>query len=64
MGRHITLIIRRNSTDVSEEYVASISQGRNEREAGSKQRALLTTCFLVLFFDPEDGSDLFLRNVG
>jgi hypothetical protein len=32
-------------------------------------QALLVTCFLLgfllgLFFDPEDGSDMFLRNVG
>jgi hypothetical protein len=32
-------------------------------------RALLATCFqsgflLGLFFDPEDGGDMFLRNVG
>jgi hypothetical protein len=64
MGRLITLVIRGNSTDVSEKYVASISQGRNESEAGSKQRALLTTWFIVLFFYPEDGSDMFFRNVG
>jgi hypothetical protein len=35
----------------------------------SKKPALLATCFhagflLGLFFDPEDGSDMFLRNVG
>jgi hypothetical protein len=33
------------------------------------RRALLATCFyagflLGLFFDPEDGGDMFLRNVG
>jgi hypothetical protein len=44
------------STDVSEEHIASIS-------------ALLATCFhtgflLGLFFDPEYGGDIFLRNVG
>jgi hypothetical protein len=44
------------STDVSEEHVASI---------------LSSACYLLragflrgLFFDPEDGGDMFLRNVG
>jgi hypothetical protein len=46
------------SADVSEEHIASIFS-----------RALLATCFqagfrLGLFFDPEDGGDMFLRNVG
>jgi hypothetical protein len=42
------------STDVSEEHIVSI---------------LLVTCFLAgfllgLFFDPDDESDMFLRNIG
>jgi hypothetical protein len=36
-----------------------ISQTRNQRGAGSKQAGLL----LGLFFDPEDGDEMFLRNV-
>jgi hypothetical protein len=41
-----------------------ISRARNQREV-----ALLATCFhavplLALFFYPEDGGDMFLRNVG
>jgi hypothetical protein len=43
------------STDVSEKHVTSTSK--------------LSTCYhaaflLGLFFDPEDGSDMLLRNVG
>jgi hypothetical protein len=39
-----------------------MSQARNQDESGSKQ---LNTGFLFgLFFDPEDGGDMFLRNVG
>jgi hypothetical protein len=45
------------SSDISEEHIASIFT------------ALLATRFhggllLILFFDPEDGGDMFLRNVG
>jgi hypothetical protein len=50
------------SSDVSEEHLASI-------EAKQKTRDLLANSFhagflLGLFFDPEDGGDMFLRNVG
>jgi hypothetical protein len=42
------------------------SKARNQREAGSKERAaygLLYSGFLLgLFFDFEDGSDMFLRS--
>jgi hypothetical protein len=39
-----------------------MSQARNQHESGSKQ---LNTGFLFgLFFDPEDGGEMFLRNVG
>jgi hypothetical protein len=49
------------STDASKEYVASIFRVE-------EQAALISTCFqagflLSLFFDPEDGGDMFLRNV-
>jgi hypothetical protein len=46
-----------------------ISQARNQRETTWKAEApLLTTCFHAgilrdLFFDPEDGGDMFLQNV-
>jgi hypothetical protein len=50
------------STDVSKEYVASIFRVE-------EQAALLATCFqagffLGLFFDPKDGRNMFLQNVG
>jgi hypothetical protein len=50
------------STDVSEEHIASIFR---VKKSGGK----VFTCFhagilLSLFFDPEDGGDMFLRNFG
>jgi hypothetical protein len=52
------------STDVSEVHIAYII--RVEPEDGGDMHA---TCFLAgfllrLFFDPEDGGDIFLRNSG
>jgi hypothetical protein len=50
------------STDVSEEHITSIVRVEKQAEqetsvkAGGKQKAY--------FFDPEDGDDMFLRNVG
>jgi hypothetical protein len=42
----------------------TISQGRNQREAGGKQSHLLHAgVFLGLFSYPEDGGDVFLRTV-
>jgi hypothetical protein len=57
------------STYVSEEYIASILREEKIRKHETRVKALLTTCFyagflLGLFFDPEDGGDMFLRNVG
>jgi hypothetical protein len=48
------------STDVSEDHIASIIRvekirTRNQRESRWKA---------AYFFDPEDGGDMFLRNVG
>jgi hypothetical protein len=33
-------------------------------KAGGKQSNLLSRFLLALFFDPEDGGDMFLQNVG
>jgi hypothetical protein len=54
--------------DVSEEHIASIFRIREEAEQETS-RALLATSFQArflpcLFFDPENGSDMFLRNIG
>jgi hypothetical protein len=51
------------STDVSEEHTAFIFRVKEY------EQALLATCFhpgflLGLFFDLEDGGDMFLRNIG
>jgi hypothetical protein len=64
---NITLCSPLKSTDVSEEHIASIF--RVEEKAEQETRARLATFFragvlLDLFFDPEDGDDTFLRNVG
>jgi hypothetical protein len=61
------------STDVSEEHIFSIfmveEQAEQETSLKAGGFALSTTCFhagflLGLFFDPEDGGDMFLRNFG
>jgi hypothetical protein len=63
------------STDVSEEHIASIfrveevSQQEISLKAGGKESRWLATCLLAgflltYFFDPEDGGDMFLRNIG
>jgi hypothetical protein len=42
-----------------------MSQARKQLEEGNKQSNSLYPGFLLgLFFYPEDGSDLFLRNLG
>jgi hypothetical protein len=54
------------STNLSEEYIASIFRIEKEAEKEtSVKTALLATCFhagflLDLFFYPEDGGDMFL----
>jgi hypothetical protein len=52
--------------DFSEEHVSSIFrvEERAKQETSTKQAASCTSSFLVLFFDPEDKSEIFLRNVG
>jgi hypothetical protein len=40
-----------------------ISQARNQREGSYACHLLHAGFFLRLFFDPEDGGDMFLRNV-
>jgi hypothetical protein len=56
--------------DFSEEYVASIfsAEKKAKQETSVKQSSALllaSLCFLAwLFFDPEDGGDLFLPNDG
>jgi hypothetical protein len=44
--------------------VSKIRQAINWREADSKQNLLHCGFFLGLFFDREDGGDMFLPNVG
>jgi hypothetical protein len=55
------------STDVSEEHIAYIFRVEEYAKQETRARALLATGFyagflLGLCFDPEDGSDMFLRN--
>jgi hypothetical protein len=58
------------STDVSEEHIASIFRDEEYADqetsvkAGGQQGCSHSGSFLGLFFDPEDGGDMFLRNVG
>jgi hypothetical protein len=57
------------STDVSEEHIASIFRFKEYAVRETSVKAMLTTCShagfsLGLFFDPEDGGDMFFRNVG
>jgi hypothetical protein len=48
--------------DVSGEFVASIF--RIKESAEQKSRTFHAGFLLVLFIDPEDGSDMFLRSLG
>jgi hypothetical protein len=51
------------ATDVSGEHIAAIFRGQEiiQQEPACH---LLTCWFLLDYFDPEDGGDMFLRNVG
>jgi hypothetical protein len=47
---------------------SSGSKNKPNKKLACKQVALLATCFIAgflldVFFDPEDGGDMFLRNV-
>jgi hypothetical protein len=55
------------STDVSEEHIVSIFRVEKIRRAKTSLKAgdkLLILFLPSLFFDPEVGGDIFLRNVG
>jgi hypothetical protein len=62
------------STDFSEEHIASmfrveeLSSARNQQESKPLASCVPLACLLVscctYLFDPEDGGDMFLRNVG
>jgi hypothetical protein len=52
----------KSQSDVSEEYIASIF--RIEEYAKPDDSTLQADHLLGLFFGPDDGGDMFLRNVG
>jgi hypothetical protein len=59
------------STNVSEHVASTLShvEEQAERKTSVKANSMIVTCFRAgflcgLFFDPEDGGDMFLRNVG
>jgi hypothetical protein len=54
------------SNDVSEEYITSIFKFEEQvkQESNMKQAASKSGFLLGLFFCPEYGEDIFLRNVG
>jgi hypothetical protein len=55
----------RKRSGVSEEYIAFIFKDEmRERKESSKKLASIFGLLLGLLFDHEDGSDIFLRNVG
>jgi hypothetical protein len=53
LSSEIIHVAQRKSTDVSKESYRRISQSRNERETGSKQKKLRHACFFI--FEPENG---------
>jgi hypothetical protein len=52
------------STEVSEEHIASIFRVEEISSARNQQASRWQAEFWTYFFDPEDGSDMFLQNVG
>jgi hypothetical protein len=58
-----------NTTDVSEEYITSIvrveeeDKQNNRRSRSQAELSASTGSLLGLFFNPEDGGDMFLRNI-
>jgi hypothetical protein len=60
------LVVRGKSTDVSEVYIAFVlkAEEKVKQETSRRRRQAELTDFVPsLFFNPEDGSDMFLQHV-